>query len=75
MNAPEHDEPRSPAPVRVSESQYDRLVTESVPVCLRCGAIGPSPGPCRGDDEGHALGTAPDAELSGVLVVDWRSEA
>lgn len=61
-------------PIRVSERQFDRLVEEQVLVCFHCGAIGPTGDDCL-DEDGHGLVTAPDAELSGVLVVDWPDDA
>ncbi len=57
-------------PVRLSESQYDRLVDFEALVCLRCRAIGPQDERCE-DGEGHELITIVDAEASGIVEVDF----
>jgi hypothetical protein len=57
-------------PVRLSEHQYDRLVEHEALVCMRCGAISPYDQRC-GEGSGHQLITIVDAELSGVVEVDF----
>jgi hypothetical protein len=57
-------------PVRLSESQYDRLVDFEALVCLRCRAINPYDERCD-DGEEHQLITIVDAEASGIVEVDF----
>ncbi|MFM7142521.1 MAG: hypothetical protein ACKO2K_11480 [Alphaproteobacteria bacterium] len=60
-------------PVRLSESQYDRLVDFEALVCLRCRAISPYDEKCD-DGEAHELITIVDAEASGIVEVDYPGE-
>lgn len=59
--------------VRLSESQYDRLVDAEAFVCMTCGAIAPLADEC-GDGGAHALITIVDAEASGIVEVDFPGE-
>lgn len=65
--------PDGKPPVRLSESQYDRLVDFEALVCLRCSAINPYDERCD-DGEGHELITIVDAEASGLVEVDFPDE-
>jgi hypothetical protein len=60
-------------PVKLSEAQYDRLVEHEALVCLRCGAISPLNQHCE-DGADHELITIVDAELSGIVEVEFSDE-
>ncbi|MBU6281528.1 hypothetical protein KGQ64_04730 [bacterium] len=70
---PPRDGGKPKGPVRLSESQYDRLVDFEALFCLRCSAIGPYDEHCE-DGEGHQLVTIVDAEASGLVEVDFPEE-
>ena len=60
-------------PIKLSESQYDRLVDAEALVCLLCGAISPYTQQCE-EGSDHELITIVDAELSGVVEVDFGED-
>jgi len=60
-------------PVKLSEQQYDRLVEHEALVCLRCSAVSPFTLLCE-DGSDHELITIVDAELSGVVDVEFGDE-